>query len=54
MVGEPITKDNTMFYICGWQGTIDGTMDYLQNKDFVTERKKRPDGSYEVKFESYG
>jgi len=29
-------------------------MDYLQNKDFVTERKKRPDGSYEVKFESYG
>ena len=54
LVGEPITKDNTMFYICGWQGTIDGTMDYLQNKDFVTERKKRPDGSYEVKFESYG
>ncbi|MED5275627.1 MAG: FAD-binding oxidoreductase [Thermoproteota archaeon] len=54
LVGEPITKDNTMFYICGWQGTIDGTMDYLQNKDFVTERNKREDGSYEVKFESYG
>jgi len=54
LVGEPITKDNTMFYICGWQGTIDGTMDYLQSKDFVTERNKREDGSYEVKFESYG
>ena len=25
MVGEKITKDNTMFYICGWQGTIDGS-----------------------------
>ena len=54
LVGEKITKENTMFYICGWQGTIDGTMDYLENKDFVTERKKRGDGSYEVKFESYG
>jgi ferredoxin--NADP+ reductase len=54
LVGDKITKDNTMFYICGWQGTIDGTMDFLQNKDFVTERNKREDGSYEVKFESYG
>ena len=54
LVGEQITKENTMFYICGWQGTIDGTMDFLQNKDFVTERNKREDGSYEVKFESYG
>ena len=54
LVGETITKDNTMFYICGWQGTIDGTLDYLGNKDFVTERNKREDGSYEVKFESYG
>ena len=44
-----------MFYICGWQGTIDGTMDFLQRiRTFVTERNKREDGSYEVKFESYG
>ena len=54
LVGEKITKDNTIFYVCGWQGTIDGTMDYLKNKNFVTERNKREDGSYEVKFESYG
>jgi len=54
LVGEEITKENTVFYICGWQGTIDGTMDYLQSKNFVTEREKRPDGSFEVKFESYG
>ena len=29
-----------MFYICGWQGTIDGTMDYLENKDFMQQREK--------------
>ena len=54
LVGEKITKDNTMFYVCGWQGTIDGVMDYLNAKNFVTEKNKREDGSYEVKFESYG
>ena len=54
LTGEKITKDNTMFYICGWQGTIDGTLEYLGNNEFVTERNKREDGSYEVKFESYG
>ena len=54
MVGEKITKQNTMFYICGWQGTIDGVMDFLRPRGFVTEREKRKDGSYEVKYESYG
>ena len=54
LVGEKITKENTIFYVCGWQGTIDGTMDYLTNKNFVTEKNKREDGSFEVKFESYG
>ncbi len=54
LVGEKITKDNTIFYICGWQGTIDGVMDFLKPRGFVTEREKREDGSFEVKFESYG
>ncbi|MEE9241999.1 MAG: FAD-binding oxidoreductase [Nitrosopumilaceae archaeon] len=54
IVGEKITKDNTMFYICGWQGTIDGTMDFMKPKGFVTMPDKREDGSFEVKFESYG
>ena len=54
IVGEKITKDNTMFYICGWQGTIDGVMDFLNPRGFVTERGKRSDGSFEVKYESYG
>ncbi len=54
LVGERITPQNTMFYICGWQGTIDGCMDYLTTKGFVTERNKRPDGSFDVRYESYG
>jgi len=54
LVGEKITKENTIFYICGWQGTIDGVMDYMKPSGFVTERDKREDGSFEVKFESYG
>jgi ferredoxin--NADP+ reductase len=54
LVGGKITKENTIFYICGWQGTIDGVMDFLRPRGFVTEREKRPDGSFEVKYESYG
>ena len=54
LVGEKITKDNTIFYVCGWQGTIDGVMDFLKPKGFITEHDKREDGSFEVKYESYG
>lgn len=54
LVGEKITKDNTVFFICGWQGTIDGCLDVLTPKGFVTERTKRPDKSFEIKYESYG
>jgi len=54
LVGDRITTENTMFYVCGWQGTVDGALDYLVPKGFVTERNKRKDGTYDVKFESYG
>ena len=54
LVGEKITKENTMFYICGWQGTIDGVMDFLSPQGFVTLHDQREDGSFEVKYESYG
>jgi ferredoxin--NADP+ reductase len=54
LVGEKITKDNSSFYICGWQGTIDGVMDFLSPQGFVTYHDKREDGSFEVKYESYG
>jgi ferredoxin--NADP+ reductase len=54
IVGEKITTENTVFLICGWQGTVDGCMDYLSTRGFVTERNKRPDKSFEIKYESYG
>jgi len=54
LVNDKINKENTIFYICGWQGTIDGVMDFLKPRGFVSEREKRPDGSFEVKYESYG
>lgn len=54
MVGEEITPENTIVYICGYQGTIDGVIDSLGSRDFVTEHEKNPDGSFAIKFESYG
>lgn len=54
LVNDKITKENTIFYICGWQGTIDGVMDFLKPRGFASEREKRSDGSFEVKYESYG
>ena len=54
LIGDKITQQNTIFYICGWQGTIDGAMDFLKPKGFITEHDKREDGSFEVKYESYG
>lgn len=54
LIGEKVTKENTIFYVCGWQGTIDGVMDFLKPRGFATEHDKREDGSFEVKYESYG
>jgi ferredoxin--NADP+ reductase len=54
LVGEKVTTENTTFYICGWQGTIDGVMSFLEPEGFVTFHHKRKDGSFEVKYESYG
>ena len=54
IVGEKITPENTSFYVCGWQGTVDGVLDFLKPKGFVDERHKQSDGSYGIKFESYG
>ena len=54
MVGEKITPGNTIIYICGYQGTIDGVIDSVGPQGFVTEHEKNPDGSFGIKFESYG
>lgn len=54
MVGEPITPQNTIIYICGYQGTIDGVIDSVGSKGFITEHEKDADGNYSIKYESYG
>ena len=54
IVGEEITPENTIVYICGYQGTIDGVIDYLGPKGFVTLHEKKEDGSFAIKYESYG
>ncbi len=54
IVGEKVTPENTIFYICGWQGTVDRCMNYLPPNGFVTKDNKREDGGYDMKYESYG
>ncbi|MEM2856085.1 MAG: FAD-binding oxidoreductase [Candidatus Nitrosocaldaceae archaeon] len=54
LVGEKITPENTMFYICGWQGTVDAVLQQLEPLGFVEEKKKRADGTYDIRYESYG
>ncbi len=54
MVGEEITPQNTMIYICGYQGTIDGVIESIGSKGFITEHEKDADGNYSIKYESYG
>ena len=54
LVGEKVTPENTRIYICGYQGTIDGVMDYVSDRGFVNRDNPHEDGTFEVKYESYG
>jgi len=54
LVGEELTPENSMIYICGYQGTIDGVINFVGPKGFVTLQDKKKDGGYSIKFESYG
>ena len=54
LVGEKVTPENTRIYICGYQGTIDGVMDYVDDRGFVNRDNPHDDGTFEVKYESYG
>ena len=54
LVGEEVTPKNSKIYICGYQGLIDGVIAHLGPKGFVTKDDKHPDGTYEIKYESYG
>jgi len=54
LVEEKVTPENTRIYICGYQGTIDGVMDYVSPRGFVNRDNPHEDGTFEVKYESYG
>ena len=53
-VGERFTTGNTSFYICGFAGTVQSVKAAVESRDFRTKKEARPDGSYDIKFESYG
>ena len=54
LVGEKITPANTIFYVCGWQGTVDGVLNFVRPLGFLLEKEKDKNGNFSVKFESYG
>lgn len=53
-VGERFTPENTFFHICGYDGTIKAVLGAVEPRGFVTRQARRADGSYDIKFESYG
>lgn len=53
-VGERFTPENTSFYICGFDGTVQSVKAFVESRDFRTKKEARPDGGYDIKFESYG
>lgn len=52
--GSAFTTADTCFYVCGFGGTIDAVNEVLGQRDFRTRKDAREDGSYDIKFESYG
>jgi ferredoxin/flavodoxin---NADP+ reductase len=52
-VGEKVTPKNSFFHICGYPGTTDAVISILNPLGFVTNRKKRKDGSFDIKIETY-
>jgi len=53
-VGEKVKPENSIFHICGYQGTIDSVVAILSPLGFVTNRNKRDDRSFDIKIETYG
>jgi ferredoxin--NADP+ reductase len=53
-LGKNVTPKNSFFYICGYNNTINRVISFLSPLGFVSNRNKRKDGSFDIKFESYG
>jgi ferredoxin/flavodoxin---NADP+ reductase len=52
-VGEKVTPENSFFHICGYPGTVNAVISILSPLGFVSNRKKRQDGSFDIKIETY-
>ena len=52
-VGKEITPENSFFHVCGYAGTINAVISILSPLGFVSNRKKREDGSFDIKIETY-
>lgn len=52
--GVSITPNNSIFYLCGYKNMIDYVSSMLSPLDFVDNRHKRKDGSFDIKYELYG
>ena len=54
VAGEKFTIENTSFYICGFGGTVESVRNAVESEGFVTRKNAREDGSFDIRFESYG
>ncbi|HET8719551.1 MAG TPA: hypothetical protein VFM64_00970 [Candidatus Nitrosotenuis sp.] len=54
IVSSDVTPDNSIFYLCGYKEMTDSVASMLVDAGFASVRKKREDGSYDIKLELYG
>jgi ferredoxin--NADP+ reductase len=54
MLGRAITPDVFFVHACGYDGTCKAVTAALEPRGFRSRRNKRPDGSFDLKIESYG
>jgi len=53
-LGFSIIPENSIFYLCGYKTMIDYVISMLSPLGFVDNRKKRNDGTFDIKYELYG
>jgi ferredoxin--NADP+ reductase len=54
MLGREITPDQFFVHACGYDGTCKAVTAALEPRGFRSRRNKRPDGTFDLKIESYG
>lgn len=54
VLGERLDPRSHCAYVCGFGGTVSAVVDALTPLGFRTRERPRPDGSYDVRCESYG